>query len=790
MSEQNELKEISQKTLEFDRIKEIIAGYALWSGSRDAVLAMQPMNEIGEVYEQQGKVRQVSEVLESKTDIASGGYEDLTEILTAAEKGVTLAAADFSAICRNLEIVESLKKSLVPWIHLPFILETVQCLVHIPELMNAIKRTFGENGEIRSSASRALSEIRDGRMNAEIAVNAKLGAILRDSSKQKMFQENLWTTREGRFVIPVKQEYRGVFDGLVLDVSTSGATIFMEPVELVSLNNSIKQFQAEEKAEITRILKSLSAMAARNKNELLLNQRTIAEFGRVHALSSYASAANATLPEINTSGRLRLKKARHPLLGSKAVPLDIEIGGDFKALVITGPNTGGKTVSLKTAGLFALMGLSGLPLPAEEGTTIPVLDSVYADIGDDQSIVQNLSTFSSHMNRIISILKEADERTLVLLDELGAGTDPREGTALGIAILEALIASGAKTITTTHYGELKYFASNNPEARNAAMEFDSDTLKPSYRITIGVPGRSCALAIASRLGLPERITKRAERLISHEYVEMDRLLAEIETKERRLDDEISAHSRIKSEAMSLKERYEEDMSLIKAEQFELIAEGAAETDSLIASARNEIRKILSDFRRELRETAESGDRAGAEKAAAANAESRLGGIMDRLKTFRKTKKIPERRDDRQFKPGDPVYIPSMDRRGSIEEIKGDEALVSMNRLKMRIPVWNLRKAKPKDEPAGNATSLPEAKSPGGSINLIGKYADEAVYELEKYLADAVYSQMDSFTVIHGRGTGALKNAVHSFLKRNPAVAEFRLGGPGEGGDGATVVTLK
>lgn len=785
----NELNEISQKILEFDKIKEIIASHALWSGSRKSIIDMQPMRDLAEIYDQQAKVRQVTELIENGTDISTGGYEDIEDILTAAEKGVILTAADFSAITRDLEIASSIKKTLVKWLHLPFILETAQCLVQIPGLMNAIKRTFAENGEIRNSASRALEEIRDGKMNAEIAVNAKIGAILRDSAKQKMFQENLWTTREGRYVIPVKQEYRGVFDGLVLDISTSGATIFMEPVEIVQLNNSIKQYQAEEKAEIKRILKSLSDMAARNKRELMLNQQTIAEFDRIHAISSYASSSNAILPEINTYGKLSLKKARHPLLGSKAVPLDIEIGGEFNSLVITGPNTGGKTVSLKTAGLFSLMGLSGFPLPADEGTTIPYLDNIFADIGDEQSIAQNLSTFSSHMNRIISIIKASGSRTLVLLDELGAGTDPREGTALGIAVLEALIKSGAKTITTTHYGELKYFASNNPLARNAAMEFDSDTLQPSYRITIGVPGRSCALSIASRLGLPKEIISRAETLITHEYAEMDKLLAEIETKEKRLADEISEHRKIKSEALTLKEKYEEDISLIKAEQLELIAESAAETDSMVISARKEIQKIIRDFKREIKESYTQKGEEGL-KDAAENAESRLSGILDRLKVYKKAKKVPSNKEERQFKAGDSVYIPSMDRNGIIEEIKGEEVLVSMNRLKMRIPFWNLRKSKHSQSIEKTEISVPETKKAEGSINLIGKYADEAVYELEKYLAQAVFSQMDSVIVIHGRGTGALRNAVHAFLRRSPAVAEFRPGEQGEGGDGATVVTLK
>lgn len=786
------LEEQSRETLEFNEVKKIIAKYASWSQSRNLILNIVPFTDIEDIYEVQNKIRQINEIFETGSDISIGGFEDVSELLTATEKGIILTASEFAMIRTNIEVTVSLRRQLIPFLTMPFIVETVKSLNPTTELLKAIEKTFDENGNIRNSASKELAEIRENRDLAELSIHGKINGILRDSSKQKMLQENIWTMREGRYVLPVKEGYRGFFNGLVLDVSSSGSTVFMEPIEIVDLNNKIKQYKAEEKAETTRILKSLGANVARNKRELLYNQDIIAEFDKIRALSKYCVESKGMLPPINKSGKLILKKAKHPLLGEKAIPLDIEDGDKFTTLVITGPNTGGKTVSLKTAGLFSLMGLSGISIPADEGTEIPLFKHIYADIGDEQSISQNLSTFSSHMNKIVSILENADENSLVLLDELGAGTDPREGTALGIAILEDLIEKGARTIVTTHYGELKYFAGNHPKACNAAMEFDSTTLMPSYKITIGVPGRSCALEIASRLGLSEETIKRAESLISHEYVEMDKMLAEIESKEQFLKKEIETHAKIKSEAENLKNKYEEDISLIKAEQLELLADSAAETEAIINSAKREIGKIIQDFRKNLAKSAKEKIEKNPGSEALTEAETRISGIFERLSTFKKAKKIKNIQKDLKFNVGDDVYVPSMDMMGKILELSENEALISMNRLKMRIPTWNLRKSK-NQSPTSTETKdvfVPDTKRQVSSLNLIGKYTDEAIYELEKFIDNAILSGIDSFKIIHGKGTGALRNAVRNTLARNKLVDDFQSGDISEGGDGITIVKLK
>ncbi len=787
-----DLEEQSRDTLEFNEVKKIIAKYASWSQSRNLILNIAPFTDIEDIYEVQNKIRQINEIFETGSDISIGGFEDISELLTATEKGIILTASEFALIRTNIELTASLRRQLIPFLTMPFIVETVKSLNPTTDLLKAIEKTFDESGNIRNSASKELAEIRENRDLAELSVHGKINAILRDSSKQKMLQENIWTMREERYVLPVKEGYRGFFNGLVLDVSSSGSTVFMEPLEIVDLNNKIKQYKAEEKAETTRILKSLGSNVARNKRELLYNQDIIAEFDKIRALSKYCIESKGILPQINKSGKLILKKAKHPLLGEKAIPLDIEDGDKFTTLVITGPNTGGKTVTLKTAGLFSLMGLSGISLPADEGTEISLFKHIYADIGDEQSISQNLSTFSSHMNKIVSILDNADENSLVLLDELGAGTDPREGTALGIAILEDLIEKGARTIVTTHYGELKYFAGNHPKACNAAMEFDSTTLMPSYKITIGIPGRSCALEIASRLGLSQKTIKRAESLISHEYVEMDKMLAEIESKEQFLKKEIETHSKIKSEAENLKNKYEEDISLIKAEQLELLADSAAETEAIINSAKREIGKIIQDFRKNLAKSAKEKTEKNPGAEALSEAETRIGGIFERLSTFKKTKKIKNIQKELKFNVGDDVYVPSMDMMGKILELSENEALISMNRLKMRIPTWNLRKSK-NQSPTPSETKdvfVPDVKRQVSSLNLIGKYTDEAIYELEKFIDNATLGGMESFKIIHGKGTGALRNAVRNALSRNKLVADFKSGDISEGGDGMTIVTLK
>lgn len=779
------LKSLSQKILEFDEVKNIITSLCHWSGGRLEINKLEPMSDIHDIYFFQNKIRQIQEILSHNTDIALSGLEDISDIIDKASKGSILSMSDFILVKNNLQIVASFKKTLVPWVQMPFIFETLQAIYVIPHLIQSIEQIFDSAGNIKDRASAQLAGIRSSIKDTQSTIHSRLSSVIRDTSRQKMFQELIYTEREGRYVVPIKQEFRGIFEGLVLDMSASGATVFMEPVGIVEHNNELRRLRVEEKSEIERILRTLSDSVGRSKRELILNQEILAHFDMIRTLAVYADKNKCILPSVNNSGILVLKKARHPLLGEKAIPLDLEIGKDFATIVITGPNTGGKTVALKTAGLFSLMGLSGMPLPGEEGTEIALFDGIYADIGDEQSIAQNLSTFSSHINKIIAIVKKCDSKSLVVLDELGAGTDPREGSAIAISLLEYLTSLGTRTIITTHYGELKYFASNHPNACNAAMEFDEKTLQPSYKIITGLPGRSCALAIASRLGFPENLINRAQELLTKEYIEMDTLLANIETKEKSLQEELVLHKQYKAEAMSLKKKYEEDLSLVKHEQLELITDSAAEAESLVISAKSEIHKILKNFNKKLNSSKSKPEETAKESL------GKLEQIMERLESFREKRGVKKFNPQTELKEGDEVFVPSMNKNAVILEIKNDDLLLQINKIKMRMNAISVRPSTEKTEKIESTVDTDiEKKNISNSVNLIGLYVDEAIYKLEKYLDEAVLEQFDTFQVIHGMGTGALKNAVHLFLRKSPLVADFRLGVPGEGSSGATIVTLK
>lgn len=790
------LTEHAKKVLEFQEVKEIIARHAHWQWSREKILALEPKDNIEDIYEFQNEIRQLQEIVSSGDTFGLEGIADITGALKASSKHIILDVSDFIAIKNNIEIAASLKKEMLPWSHLPFIHYTGERLAAPAQLREAIGRTFDESSRIRDNASSELAAIRSESRYLQDDIQQRMQAILRDTHRQKMFQEQLFTVREGRYVIPIKQEFRGIFEGLVLDTSASGATVFMEPMSIVEQNNNLRHLLSEEKAETDRILKNLTQMVARNARELKENLEVLAHFDTVYAIALFARQADAVMPVIGTSGRLKLKKARHPLLYGKAIPLDIEIGRDFYTLVITGPNTGGKTVTLKTVGLFTLLGLSGLPLPAEEDSEISLFTKVYADIGDEQSIAQNLSTFSSHMNQIISIIGEADRNTLILLDELGAGTDPREGTAIGIALLEHLTSVGARTVVTTHYGELKYFAGNHPMARNAAMEFDSGTLMPSYRINIGMPGRSCALAIAKRLGLPAELLERAEGLISHEYIELDNLLADIETKEKQVQQELRMNRKFTEEAQILKEKYEKELTLVKAEQTELLIEASGEAESLIMAAKSEIQKTVNSFRKQMHQALKASDE-NKVRQASETANTKLDEIIAGLEKFRKKRSLSKNRlIDTKLKTGDRVYVPSFDRKGVVVEVKNEEVLVQMDSLKTRLPIWNLRTVqdrKPIAEPPDEKKEdfrLQKTPAEGRTINLIGNYVDEALYNLEKFIDQSMLEEAKSIQIVHGMGTGALRNGIHRYLRQHPGVSDFRLGEKGEGSSGATIVYLK
>jgi DNA mismatch repair protein MutS2 len=782
------------KIIEFDEVKRLISRKTHWEKGNEMLMSLVPLPDIDDILEFQHKVRQVEELLNDGGTISLSGLSDISDVLKASTKGVTLPIPDFLAIHKNIQITAALKKHLNHWAHLPYMAFSLERIDTTPHLEKVLSYTFDSKGEVLDSASPELREIRERVRDLEEKIHNKIQGLLRDQASQKMIQEHIVTVREGRYVLPIKSEYRGVFEGLVQDTSGSGATVFMEPMEVVAPNNDLKQARGEERREIEQILRNLSRAVSQVSKGLLRNLDVLAELDMLGALAFFSIDSRGLLPPINRSGRLVLIKARHPLLGKKAVPIDVEIGGDFNTLVITGPNTGGKTVTLKTMGLFTLMALSGMPINASPGSEVPLVSGVFADIGDEQSITQNLSTFSSHVSQIIRILNQVDRHALVLLDELGAGTDPKEGTALGIAILEHLSRLGARTVITTHYSELKYFASTNPEARNASVEFDSETLQPSYRIQIGLPGSSCALAIAGRLGLPSPISARAEELISKEFVSLDRLIEQLKFKEKEMARELESEKDARREAERLKNLYEEELSQVHTEKTEILTEASSEAEILVYAARSEIRKSLKEFRKRLSEMAKAPRESLRDidpEEMARETLTTMDEVLERLEKFKTGKKLASHPAKAPgLKVGDRVYIPSMERKGDILEVHDDDLLIQVEKVKITLPSWKIKPVAGEKRKLDETMIIASEKSMADRLDLRGLYVDEALFELEKHLDSALLNEQRSFQILHGKGTGALRNAIQMFLKKHTAVARFRPGESHEGSWGVTVVELQ
>lgn len=661
-------------------------------------------------------------------------------------------------------------------------------IVYINSLESAIEEAIGEDGAVLDSASPALADLRRKIRHTHQRVREKLDHLLRNSSQSQYLQENIITIRNDRYVVPVKQEYRNQVPGLVHDQSASGATLFIEPMSVLDLNNDLKKLKGAEEQEINRILLRLSGLVAACSGELKANLALLADLDFIFAKGKLSLKQNAYEPLLSDRGEIHLKQARHPLLGDRAVPIDLEMKNGLNGIIITGPNTGGKTVSLKIAGLFVLMAQAGLHLPTAERSTVAVFRGVYADIGDEQSIEQSLSTFSSHMVNIVDILKKAGKNNLVLLDELGAGTDPVEGAALAMAIIETLLSKEAKVIVTTHYSELKAYAYNHAHLANASVEFDIDTLRPTYRLLMGVPGRSNAFDIALSLGVDQHVIKKADAYMSKEAKEVNDFLSNLEAGRAETE-------KAKREAEELKERLlenEREMRLresaLKQKEAALIRQAKEKADALVREKRREAEELLRQIKEVLGEVSAKdrekvmkevkGRKKQIEALAAAAEETNYGG--------EKISKVAK---------GDEVYIPRLHKNAVILDIVSkNEVLVQAGIMKVTMDISELRAVENSKEEASYAyqshLKAAKAKTVKSEINLLGLTADEAQEELGKFLDDATLANLQEVKIIHGLGTGVLKKTVADFLKKDRRVAEQRLGGYYEGGAGVTIATLK
>lgn len=795
------------RILEYHKIINLLVDKASSAPGKELCQKLTPMTDIQKIEEAQQQTADAFTRLVKGGRIHFSGNKDISFSVKSLEIGSALSAVELLKISASLACATR-AKAFARSEHDEEIADSLQeyfaNLEPLTPLQNEINRCILSEEEIADDASPTLKHIRRSINLTNEKIHSQLTNMVNGSSRTYL-QDAVITMRNNRYCIPVKSEHKGNVPGMVHDQSSTGSTLFIEPAIVVELNNQLKELDLKEKAEIERILAELSASAGAHTQELANNFRLLTRLDFIFAKAGLAIDMNASRPLFNKDRYINIRKGRHPLLDKKkVVPIDINLGKDFDLLVVTGPNTGGKTVSLKTVGLFALMGQAGLHIPALDRSELGVFTEVYADIGDEQSIEQNLSTFSAHMTNTISILKNADENSLCIFDELGAGTDPTEGAALAIAILKHLHDKGIRTMATTHYSELKVFALTTSYVENACCEFDVETLRPTYRLLIGIPGKSNAFAISSKLGLPDEIIASAKEHISEEDESFEDLLTDLEASRRTIESERSEIQRYKEEIESLKKKLEQKQERLDAQK-----------DKILREANEEARKILQEAKDVADETIRDFQKVSVGKTSIQELEKARTKVRDKI--AEKNTKLSTAQEKpthkilkpTQIKPGDMVKVVSMGLKGTVSsrpDAKGD-LFVQCGIIRSKVNIKDLVLIN-EDALSGSSAfkkgggSSGQKRSSGGSIgmskaatlspeiNLLGKKVDEALSELDKYLDDAYLSHAPSVRIVHGKGTGALRQAVQQYLKRISYVKSFHLGEYGEGDAGVTIVDFK
>ncbi len=791
------MKQKSKIVLEFDKIVEKVASFAETQIGKEEVYKLDTSSQLeGVIFKQQQTAQALSIIIE-KGAPPLGGIADVREYVKRGAMGGIISLAGLIKCADTLRAGRLLKNYVL---HdnkdrsYPILEEMCKSIYTDKEIEDRIYKVIISEEEISDDASPELKRIRREIQIKSNSIKNKINSMVNSPSMQKYLQEAIVTMRNDRYVIPVKKEYRSMVRGIIHDQSSTGFTLFIEPMAVVEMTNEIANLKIEEKKEIDRILLELSLMIGDISREMLDNQDIIKELDFIFAKGKYALSINGVEPRVNDRGYIRIKKGRHPLIDpSVVVPIDVVLGDEYRTLIITGPNTGGKTVSLKTLGLFTLMGMAGLHLPAEYGTEISVFSAVYADIGDEQSIEQSLSTFSSHMTNIVKILKEVDEKSFVLFDELGAGTDPTEGAALAISILDTLHERKILTAATTHYSELKLYALTKEGVINASVEFDVETLSPTYRLLIGVPGKSNAFEIAKKLGLQQNIIEKARRNIEKEKVEFEDALKQIEENRIYIEEKRQEIERLELESKKKHKDFlfKERKALERSEK--LIDEANYEARKIVENAKREAAEII----KELRELKLEMDR---DKNRRAN-ELRQA-LHDKTKELNENlyreKLIEEDTYDNNtpLKKGDAVTVRSLNQKGYIisDVDESPTVMVQIGLIKTKVNKSDLIKIKSEEETKhqNNTNRMVRLKttSVDPTIDLRGFNLDEALMELDKYLDDAFMANLNEVQVIHGKGTGVLREGVTKYLKKHKHIKEFRLGTFNEGGDGVTIVKLK
>ena len=792
-----------ETVLELDKVLAKAAEFTSNETSKKLMLETKPSSDLAEV---RREIEKTDDALQLAVQFGTppfSGFKDICNMVTRASTGARLSLRDLMDVEDLLRQAQSLYQWYGHCSGTPTSLDYLFSLV-VPNdaLLTTLERSIVSEEEIADAASPTLSEIRRKLMKARAALRETLNNMVRNKTMQKYLQETTVTIRDGRFVLPVKAEYRSQVAGLIHDTSSSGATIFIEPMQIVEANNDIRLLESREAEELDRILQKLCAAVGAEAEALRRLHATCAELDYYFAKANYAASLKAMKPAISDDGVLELKRARHPLLDqSKAVPIDLSLGEAHNALIVTGPNTGGKTVALKTAGLLTAMTMCGLLIPVSDGSRISVFRHILADIGDSQSIEQSLSTFSSHTLNVVEILNTADDATLVLLDELGGGTDPVEGAALAISVIDYLKQLGAKLMVTTHYQELKLYAADTPDVVNASCEFDTATLKPTYRLIFGSPGKSNAFAISGQLGVPEVILKHAESLISEENRRFEHVITQYEEARKALEREREEAEKLRREAEALKAEWQVKRDEAAHEEKEILERAAAQAGRIVESTKAQSNALLDELehlRRE-KEKADFASRVSAVKGSSAQqlremykTANPVIGSVDENGAY----VLP-----RPLQKGDRVLIADLGQEAVLtaDPDNSGNVFVQMGIMKMKIQVARLRlldktkqnpqTQKKKPQRRGQVAAKVERKS-SMELDIRGYACDDGVHEMEQFIDGAVLANIGTVTIIHGKGTGLLRKAVQQRLKSMKCVKSFRNGLYGEGEDGVTVVTLR
>ena len=771
--------------LEFNKIVDELARYAYSEGGQEICRNLLPSSNLKAVLLRLDETAEAMEMLRFAEPHYLAGLVIINPYLNKAKAAGILMPAELREIY-NLLLASRMAKQAADNDKYPRMRAKSQELFADIKLEKLIDRMISEEGEVRDDATPELKKIRNQVQTLRNRIRDYLQDFIRSGNNQRLLQDAIVTERDGRYVVPVKQEYRQEVKGIVHDESASGATVFIEPLAVVELNNRIRSLQAEERREVEKILRELSLQIAAYRDELAYNAKILSEIDAIYARARLAYHMNAFRPQVDDSGILDLSRARHPLLGDKAVPIDVRLGQDFDMMVITGPNTGGKTVALKTVGLLVLMTMAGLFIPARESSRVSVFDEVFVDIGDEQSIEQSLSTFSSHMSNIIHILKHSDSKSLVLIDELGAGTDPAEGASLARVILEEFRNKGAKVIVTTHQSELKYYAYQTERVVNASVEFDPKTLQPTYRLTTGTPGQSNALEIAARLGLEERLVEAARQLMPVKEIELSNMIRELKEKTYFLEQSYRETERLRLELTKEKQALQEEKERLEAQKAAILARARSEADSYLRTVKREAEEAVQELKNLLKEKDKPPKWHEVEQK-----RQRIRELHVEEPWRESTAEIAPA----DLKPGDYVLIKNINQRGYVLEGPDPqgEVTVQVGILKLNVSQDQLVPSESPEEKKyqrKNQSFLEKARTISKEIDVRGKLAEEAIQEIDKYLEDANLVGIDSVRIIHGKGTGALRKAVRNFLQDHRYVQSFQDGAREEGGYGVTVVKLK